>query len=236
LNNDTQAKFKKHILDLESSNNNLRLLATHLSLMNERERIKIATEIHDVIGQNLVLCNINLTRLILSSNSSDLTQRLKEIQDVLKGALGEARSIVFEISPPSLNHIGLEATLEELTNRAGEKHHFSTKFENDGQNKSLDQNVRILLFQMVRELLDNISKHACAKNVRVSILKSDNTIRIAVEDDGVGFDTEILDQKDLIGFGLFRIREQLFQIDGLLEIVSTKGSGTSVTLVAPLVI
>lgn len=235
LNNKTEATTHKRTSKLESYNKNLQLLVTKLSLAEERDRIKITNEIHDGIGQMLVLCNIRLTKIILLSQSDDLTQKLIELKGIIKETLNETRNLIFEISPPSLNHIGLEAALNELVRRVGEKYYFCTSFEDDGQIKVMNEDVRILLFQMVRELLVNISKHANAQNVKVSIFKRAKTVRITVTDDGIGFDEKILKSKKTKGIGFFSIRERISQIGGSLEIASKKGSGTRITLVAPLI-
>lgn len=234
MNNKPETKTKMSPVELESYNRHLQLLVTELSLSEERERMKIAGEIHDGIGQMLVLSNMGLIKIIRSSHSDDLTQSLKEIQAIIKEILSKTRALVFEISPPSLNQIGLEPTLKELTANAGEKNHFCTSFEDDGQIKDIDEDIRILLFQMVRELLVNITKHAGARNVKVSISKQDKMVRITVSDDGVGFDQKILKSKKIKGIGFFSIREIISQIGGTLEIESKNGNGTSVTLVAPL--
>jgi signal transduction histidine kinase len=168
VKNKSENKTSGRKSELKSNNHRL---AVKTYLAEERERIRIASKIHDGIGQNLVLCNIHLTKVILSSNSDELTQKLQEIKAIIKNTLSEARDIVFEISPPSLVQIGLESTLKELTSRFGAKHNLYAVFETDGQVYEMDADLQILLFQMVRELLVNISKHANAHNVRVSSLK-----------------------------------------------------------------
>ena len=230
----SESEVKTNLAELRDYNENLRLLATRLSLAEERERIEIAKEIHDGIGQKLVLCNIRLSKIILSSHSDELIRDLKEIKATIKETLNEAHALIFELSPPSLNHIGLEQTLKELTRLAGEKYHFRTSFEGDGQTNNMPEDVRILLFQMVRELLVNVSKHAQARNVKVVCLKRKKMIRITIADDGIGFDVQAINKKILKGIGIWGIQERISQIGGFLEIESKKENGTSITLVAPL--
>lgn len=217
---------------LEIYEKELRLLSIKLSLTEERERRKIASEIHDGIGQNLALCSIQLSRAINSASPSvDLTERLIEIQNVIKKISEETRSLVFEISPPNLYVIGLVAALKELTKRIGQKYRILASFEDDGQVKPLDEDTNILLYKMVRELLINIIKHAQAGNMKVSIVREKGMIRITVADDGTGFNTHVLEKT---GFGLFNIRKSLSYIGGSFKIASKSGSGTRITLTAPI--
>lgn len=234
MKEEKQAELNKLIKELKNENAALRNLAVQISLTDEREKIKIAARIHDGICQNLVLGNINLARLMLSTQSDELKKSLKEIQEIIKGSIGDARLLIFELSPPSLGHIGLEATLEELSSRIAGKFQISVSFSGDGQSNNLNEDTRILLFNMVRELLTNIVKHAQAREVIVSSNKIGQTLRITVTDDGVGFDPHILDSEKCRGWGLFKIREQISQMGGSLEIESSHSGGTKVTLFTPL--
>lgn len=214
----------------------LRSLASQLSLAEEHGRRRIAGELHDRISQTLATCNIKLGAMIESAPSIRLTEPIVEIQTLIKNLIKEIRSLTFELSSPILYEIGIEAALEHLTEQIQEKHGILVKFEDDGQPKPLCEDVSMLLFQMVRELLVNVVKHAQARNVTVSIEKQDNNIRITVEDDGVGFDVKkkrSFGREDK-GFGLFSIRERLHHINGSSSIESQPGRGTQVILILPL--
>jgi signal transduction histidine kinase len=123
-----------------------------------------------------------------------------------------------------------------LVRQTRKQYGLSTEFKDDGRTKPLDGNVRILLFQAVRELLVNVVKHAKASSVKVSTQRSGDQIRVSVEDDGVGFDATQIHSQDHMtgGFGLFNIRERLDHIGGHLDIASRAGKGTRITLVAPI--
>jgi signal transduction histidine kinase len=144
--------------------------------------------------------------------------------------------LTFELSPPVLYELGFEAAMEWLVRQMREQHGLSTEFRGDGQTKPLEDNVRVLLFQAVRELLVNVAKHAQARNVTVSTQMAGDEIRVDVEDDGVGFDVSQAGSHDYKtgGFGLFSIRERLGHIGGYLNVESKPGVGTRITLVAPI--
>jgi len=132
--------------------------------------------------------------------------------------------------------LGFEAAVDWLVRQTKEQCPVLTEFEDDGKEKPLDDDVRILLFQAVRELLVNVVKHANAKRVKVSTKKIGDQIQITVEDDGIGLDVEALENHnyDSTGLGLFNIRERLGHIGGSLDIESTTGHGTYVTMKAPI--
>jgi signal transduction histidine kinase len=110
------------------------------------------------------------------------------------------------------------------------------KHFDDERPKPLDDDVKVLLFRVVSELLVNVVKHAQAHEVNVSVQREDDHILIVVEDDGVGFDVAQMDMhwREGGGFGLFSIRERLQPLGGQLEITSAPGQGTRVVIMAPL--
>ncbi|RLI48465.1 MAG: histidine kinase, partial [Candidatus Thorarchaeota archaeon] len=146
------------------------------------------------------------------------------------------RDLTFQLSPPILYDVGLEAALQWLLDEIKKHHRIETAFEDDGQIKPLDDNVRVFLFQSVRELLFNITKHAQARRAEIRVERADLNIHITVIDNGIGFDSEQLHQADrnVKGFGLFNIRERLDHLGGEFQIHSQLGKGTTFTLIAPL--
>ncbi|MGD8500788.1 MAG: PAS domain S-box protein, partial [Phycisphaerales bacterium] len=177
---------EKVLLDHQAQ---LKSLASQLSLTEERERRRLATELHDQIGQSLVISKIKLDQLRGSSTSDELTKALEEVCDCLGQVIDDARTLTFDLSSPILYELGLEAAVAEwLTEQIQQKHGIETEFEDDGQQKPLDDDIRTILFRNVRELLINIVKHAQADKVKVSICRADEDIHISIDDDGVGFD------------------------------------------------
>jgi PAS domain S-box-containing protein len=214
----------------------LRSLASELSLAEERLRRRLATDLHDHIGQNLAIAKIKLESLKQSVNSPLLADNLDEISRMLAQTIQSTRSLTFELSPPVLYELGFEAAVEWLVRKTREQHKISAEFVTDGRTKPLEHNVRVLLFQAVRELLVNVAKHAKAHNVTVSAKRVADEIQISVEDDGIGFDPSELGSRGYKtgGFGLFSVRERLGHIGGRLDIDSAPDSGTKITLVAPI--
>ncbi len=213
----------------------LRSLASQLSLAEERLRRRIATELHDHVSQNLAISKMKLESLA-GSAAPDQANSISEITELLGQTIETTRSLTFEVSPPVLYELGFVAAVRWLAKQTRQRFDLNVEFADDGKPKPLDSDVRILLFQAVRELLVNVAKHAKAGKAGISTRKVRNHIKITVEDDGVGFDVPAVRSRDYTkgGFGLFNIRERLDQIGGSVEIHSSSGHGTRITLIAPL--
>jgi signal transduction histidine kinase len=168
-----------------------------------------------------------------SSSKDRLMTTLDETSEAIRQAVGSIRSLVYDLSSPSMNEIGISAAISEwLAEQIQKKHGLKTEFIDEYGRVPLDDDVRAMLFRSVRELLTNVVKHAQAKKVTVDIKTTDSSLNIMVQDDGVGLDYEKESAK--IGhFGLFSIRERMSDLGGSLEIVSEPGRGTKVTLSVP---
>jgi PAS domain S-box-containing protein len=226
----TEKKLLEHQAKLKS-------LASQLSLTEERERHRLATDLHDQISQSLVISKIKLDQLRKSSDSDEFNEPLKDISNCLGRVIDDTRALTFDLSYPILYELGFEAAVAEwLTDQIQEKHRIKTEFEDDGLPKPLDDDICVLLFRNVRELLINVVKHSQANKVRISIRKVNDNIEIEVEDDGIGFDphevTTMATKR--AEFGLFSIRERLEQLGGTIEIDSEIGCGSKITMRAPL--
>jgi signal transduction histidine kinase len=207
-----------------------------MSLTEERLRRRIATDLHDGLGQILAISKIKLGQLRQSAIGTSFAKPLDEIHRFIEEAIGYTRSLTVELSPPVLYEIGFEAALEWLCEQIQKQYKIQCTLKSGGLPEQLDSNLCILLFQIIRELMHNVAKHAQACSVSISAAVADENIRISVTDDGVGFDPHEVAARPnhLSGFGLFNIRERLHHLGGSLEVHSTPGRGTCVTITAPL--
>lgn len=229
-----QRETEKEILAYQEQ---LRNLTYELSRVEERERRRVAEYLHDDIGQTLALSNIMLGEIVKSNSSSEeLNQEIEQVRDILGQAIEQTRSLTSELYPTLLYKVGLEGTIESLIEEMQERHDILFEFEDDGESKSIDEEISFILFKAVRELLVNIIKHAQADSARVSIRREDDKIRIDVEDDGIGVDTTKLEANsdENSGFGLFNIQERLDYLGGYLKFESKPNDGTKATLVVPI--
>jgi signal transduction histidine kinase len=212
-------------------------LAVELSRIEELERRRIANDLHDHIGQILALSKIKLGCLRQENQAPGFLGKIDEIRDLIDQSIQYTRTLTFELSPPILYELGLGAALEWLAESVGNQNGLTVAVEVvEGSLNSLNDEKRIMLFKVVRELLHNVVKHARAKRSRVRTWTGDGRIWITVEDDGLGFDpskSDILPTRTQ-GFGLFSIRESLKLGGGHLNVLSEPGRGTKATLSLPL--
>jgi PAS domain S-box-containing protein len=213
----------------------LRSLTLELILTEERERRKIAVNLHDHIGQQLALAKMKLETLHSGKVHSGQDREVKEISRILGETIRGTRSLIFELSPPILYELGFEAAVEWLAESIHDQFHFQIDVESDNRGEPLNDVMQVMLFQIVRELLLNTAKHSRARRAKIGIKRSHRHIRILVEDDGIGFDgDEYFSRKNAPGFGFFSIRERLNSLGGDLRVESEAGKGTSVYLRVPL--
>lgn len=222
---------------LDADITKLKSLASQLSITEERERHRLATQLHDHIGQSLIISKAKLDEQCEVDISSDLKKVLKEVCECLGQVIQDTKTLTFDLSSPLLYMMGFEAAAEQwLIDEIQNKYGIKTKFLNDGKHKPLSEDIRGILFRNLRELLINVVKHAKAQKVKVSVLRVNEDIHVRVEDDGIGFNPlEIKTGAILSGkFGLFSIRERLEQLGGHVEIKSRPGEGSRIIMVAPL--
>jgi PAS domain S-box-containing protein len=214
----------------------LRSLAAQVVLAEERERRRIAADLHDGVGQSLAVIRMRLGLLKRLVTEETAQSTVEETLDLLGTTIKDIRSLIFQISPPILYELGLGAAIEWLTERMQETYGIATEFADCGAEQLTDESVRVWLFRAVRELLINVVKHARAEHATVSLEEDDHRLRITVRDDGTGFDAQALSRPGwrATGFGLFSIRERLEYLGGDLTVESAPGAGTCVTMVAPL--
>lgn len=214
----------------------LRHLSAELSLAEERERRRIAQVLHDDLQQLLITAQISFFAHRESTDSATRIALAKDVVEVLTRSFELTRTLSTELAPPVLYECGLAAALEWLASQTSKKQNIRVTVETDPSADPQGDDVRIFLFQAVRELLLNAVKHARGSSVHVAMGNDGaGKVRIVVSDRGPGFDPAKIDaQKIRIGgFGLFSIRERVSSIGGEFEIQSAPGRGTRVTLLAP---
>jgi PAS domain S-box-containing protein len=217
---------------LEGSRGDLRKLASELVMAEERERKRIAGVLHDDIAQ--ILATVRMRLDLLGGLPSDQQETLKEAKALLLQSIQETRTLMTDIGNPLLFDMGLKAACESLAKRLMERHAVRIHCDIQDTYKHLNPDVKTILFQVIRELLNNVVKHSRAQNANVTIDMDNGHFSMKVTDDGAGFDPQMLGAPTVDGgFGLYSIRERLLAIGGSLRIESTPGTGTVVTAILP---
>ena len=225
----------RDITERKRAESALRKLASELVMAEERERKRIAGVLHDDVAQTLAAVKMRIDMIKDAPSDQDLT--LKEAKALLLQSIQETRALMSDIGNPLLSDLGLQAACESLANRLMEGHQVRITCDIQDAYKHLNADVKTLLYQVVRELLNNVVKHSKARNAHVKINMGNGYFHLKVTDDGVGFDTHTIGVPSVEGgFGLYSIRERLISINGRLWIESTLGRGTEVTANIPAVL
>jgi signal transduction histidine kinase len=215
----------------------LKSLASELALVDEKEKHRIAVQMRENYAQTLVISKVKLEMLSKSTSSEEFRKIVDDVCQMLSATTRDLQSLSLEINSPTLYELGFEKAVACLVEeQIDSKSAIKSKFEDDGQVKPLSDDVRILLFRSVRELLSNVIEHSHAQNVKVSIRKLASQIKVRIEDDGVGFSpSEVAQRKGKQqGSGHFSIGARLRELGGYLEIDSNPEQGCRVTMTAPL--
>ncbi len=220
--------------ELRETNIALQRLASEVSLAEAGERRKIAEDLHDHIGQALAFIKMSVAQFRGDAIFCGFETRLDEIITLLDQTIQYTRNLTFEISPPALYEIGLEAAIDGLAERFRKKHGLDVRMEAAPGAGTLGGDVVVLLYKSIQELLTNVVKHAGAASATVRLVWEGGLLRVEVEDDGRGFDAAALG----VGgtgdhFGLFEIKERIQYLGGVMEIRSVPGKGTTVALSTP---
>lgn len=204
------------------------------TLAQERERRRIATEIHDHIGQSLAFCQLRLGMLRQSLGTDELAV-VDEVRALLGQVIQQTRSLTFELSPTVLYELGLGPAIEWLIDQRGHMG-VAIRLEIAGHARRLELNVEITLFEAVREVLSNVIKHSRASEATVRLAYLPQSVSIEVKDNGVGFDAAEAAtlQRERRSLGLLSVRERMDFLDGTVEIHSEPGRGVRVRLDVPL--
>ena len=213
----------------------LRVLAGELTLTEQRERRRMAKVLHDHLQQLLVGAKFR-TALLGRAGDELVRTGANEIAGLLDEAVAASRSLTAELSPPILHEGGLAAGLEWLTRWMADTHGLVVKLTVEPDLPTLAEDVKVLLFESIRELLFNAVKHAHVQSAHLIVRQVEGpALQVTVSDNGRGFDPDkIKPAGPTGGIGLFSIRERLELIGGRLDITSAPGEGSRFTLTAPL--
>ena len=227
---------KKLDEELEANRRQLRSLASELALTEARERRNLAEDLHDSIGQTLALSKLRVDALRGRKGANNISPELESLSRTLGDAIEQTQSLIFELSPPVLYQLGLVAALEYLAESIEKKYGISMSVDSEVYGITVSEDRAVLLFRAVQELLTNTVKHAQASKSRITLRTSDDQVLVTVQDDGIGFDPTALEVEEpgKKRFGLFSIRERLYHLDGYIQIESSAGGGTRVSLAMPL--
>lgn len=223
------------VRQLARKNEQVERLATRLMNAHEEERRRIASGLHDEVGQLLAAIRLKLGALRGVATQTAGRRLISETDHLVMCAVRAIRELTFDLSSPTLYELGLEQAIDELCKHMTRKFGLSFEFRGKLRGAPIPLKLRSMLYHAIRELLLNVVKHAKAKGAKVHMLRREDLIRVTVTDDGKGFNVSGKESSlnRAGGFGLYCIRERLEDVHGHLSIRSKAKGGTLVEIEVP---
>jgi PAS domain S-box-containing protein len=225
---------------IKESQQQLKKFAAHLQNVREEERVLLAREIHDQLGQILVAVKIDMGMLKLNvlkhidrHKSEELLGKFDDLSTLIDNTIKTARKIMTDLRPEVLDMLGFIETVNQHLNSFQERHKMQCKFESHISNLNLTSQQSVALFRIIQEALNNVAKHSKANKVKVNVNQKNGRLALEVVDNGVGFDTNNKKKSD--SYGLIGMKERVFLLEGELSITSKVGEGTIVRVEMPYV-
>ncbi len=233
-----ESALEAHADALDAANTRLRALAKEISVVEERERKRLASELHDGAMQKLAIARLQIEAVVKHPESAEHgagDERLDVGLALIREALGELRSLQFDLSPPSLYLGGLPQALQSLAAHITARSGIAIAYVQPNEIPEPPTELAVVLYQCARELVYNVVKHAGASEAAILVVSGDGGLAIEVRDDGRGIRTD--DEKPATGagggYGLYSIRERLAVLGGRLT-VESGAQGSRVTIHVPM--
>jgi two-component system sensor histidine kinase UhpB len=194
----------------------------------EAERLRIAQELHDQVGQQLTAVLLALSR-VQSRAGDELQEHILAVQDVVRASIEDVRRIAIELRPEALDDLGLPSALAVLAERVSERLGLSVSFRVPSDLPELKREVELVIYRVAQEALTNVARHSGARDAEMSLGQEGGTLRLVVRDRGRGLPTI-----QTAGTGMRGMRERAMLIGAALEISNMVPTGCEVRLDVPL--
>ena len=229
---------KKTERALRTSEKELRFLSSQLLTAQERERRRLSIELHDELGQALMVLKLKLRSIEggLQTDQTKLKGHCHEVISHINEITENVRRLSRDLSPSILEDLGLAAAIQWLVDASTEHCNIESSVDVTDMENLFSEESEIIVYRITQECLTNIAKHAQATHVLVVVKKEDGHLSFRIEDDGKGFDVQEVLDKDARekGLGLAAMHERARMLGGSLDIWSQEGAGTRITMTIPL--
>lgn len=223
--------------EIQKYQTSLQKMTTEMTLIEEKQKKEIASNIHDHLSQSLVISKMKISELKKNPALNGIQKDLKFIEKHISEALENSRKVTYELSPPVLYQLGIVDALNWLLESVETTHKIECRIHSNVNSITLSDVKSILLYRCIQEVTKNAIKYANASLLTLHLNKSESGINILLTDNGDGFDTSQLNNYENhsgSGFGLFTVQERIKNIQGIFKITSKINSGTSVEIFIPL--
>ncbi len=223
-------------LERKRASQKLQLLSHRLVEVQETERRHIARELHDEIGQSLTATEINLQAALQLPGNAAMERRLEDSIQAVERVLEQVHDLSLSLRPSMLDDLGLEPALRSYTQRQSELTGMKAEFRAEPLDSRLDPVIETECFRVAQEALNNVVRHARAKNVTVALARRNGHLHLSVRDDGIGFNVASLREEAVRGasLGLLSMEERAALAGGGIQFHSNPGTGTEVQAWFPL--
>ena len=226
---------KKEIQEYQAS---LQKLTTEITLIEEKQKKEIATNIHDHLSQSLVISRMRISEMKKKPELKKINEDLLFLETHIYEALENSRKITYELSPPVLYQLGIIDALNWFLDNTETTHKIKCQISSNTTDIKFSDVKSILLYRSIQEIITNIIKYANASLITLDINKNKHKIDFLITDNGVGFDASILNKQHHnhtgSGFGLFTVKERIKNIQGEFSLKSGINTGTIVKIIVPL--
>jgi signal transduction histidine kinase len=209
----------------------LEILRTTIEVQ-DKERRRIAEDLHDSLGSILSAAKLKLSAMegqLTTGGHSSQNETMNDVLSLMDEAMNEMKNIAYNIMPATLSRLGLIAALQNLFNRISSRSLLKINFSTFGFDERPDQLFEVSIYRIVLESINNVVRHADARNVTVQLIRYPDYINITIEDDGKGFHQTTA----VYGNGLTNIDSRVKNLGGTLDIDSSEGSGTTIFVDIP---
>lgn len=232
-------QLRKMQAELQKSEERFRDLSANLLNFQERERKRIALEIHDSMGSALATCKMEMESVLreMGDDNHKAKSVLERIIPIIQETMEESRRIQMSLRPPILDDLGIITTIDWFCRQYESAHpNVSIKKEIDIEEQEVPQPLKTAIYRVIQQAFDNIAKHSKASVALLYLRKAKKSLQLIIQDNGQGFDLdEAYSQKGANrGLGLDRMREKTHLAGGFFEIESSKGTGTVITATWPI--
>lgn len=212
----------------------LKKLGNYLQEQIEEERNRIASELHDSIGQDLLLIKLKIqgieNKLNINSDNDDIIQ----LDTILQDTIQELKTIIYNLRPKILDELGLGPAITSLVHMVSEQSSIKGSLDIHNLDSRMNKRLELFTFRLAQETLNNIIKHSGAKEFNLILQDNGDHLRFIISDNGKGFDIKaIMNERELGGFGLFNMKERVESFGGEIKIDSTPGEGTVIMVNIP---
>jgi signal transduction histidine kinase len=222
--------------ELTQLNRRLAVLTSRLIDAQEGERRRIARELHDDVGQALTALKLTLQAIQMASDPDEIRMGIADAVATAATAIQRVRDLSLDLRPSLLDDLGLPAAVRWYVDRQSTRASIEARVDVAPDLPALTRDQGTTLFRILQEAVTNVVKHAQATSLGVELSRTDRDVRLAVRDNGIGFDADLAQARAMLGasVGVLSMSERAQLAGGRITIASQPGTGTTVTVWLPI--